>query len=394
MSLSDDPTLINASFQLIDRLMTIALTWICWLFLDNLYHAILLLYTRRHVKGPRIYISILNVLPNLIGAIASGYAMLQRMKPGMANCRLMLLFDAAVVSIGISAITAILFMRAYYTWMRRRWLRIIGSILVFANIAIGVSMYFSITVYTDSDNYCWMNIPLAWSTFKVTVDVITNLILSGLYLYAVRQIMCNGISTSLYRNLYREGLLATFAVILSSVATAIIVMLGVIESYEAFVYGLDVVLDATIVSRILLSHSSDQQRDSAKGRKKMLVRNTHISHVYPSSPPPPPPPPTTNTDAIYSWTRNMKPPMSSIAHRHSTLSMPQINSYHSGMRFALPDISRSSLTLSETLLDNDVCPHHGHNSDLVCIHHHHHHHHYNHDRIPENMISSHEHTLM
>ncbi|RKP06599.1 hypothetical protein THASP1DRAFT_31585 [Thamnocephalis sphaerospora] len=251
MSPADDHTLIAASFSALEVSTTLVLTGTFWLFFTNLCSSARFLYARRHATQARLSIPIFNVVPNLIGSVTSLYALAQRAWPGAANCTMLFVLNTAMLAFGVSSITAILFIRAYYTWMQRTWLSHVGVLLVAASFAVGFSLFFVVPVHADEDKFCWVGTSISWSMAKFAIDMITNVTLSGLYLYVLRQTLRNGFSVPLYQKLYREGLVATFLVIASSIITAVLVLHRVAADYAAFIYGLDAVLNATIVNWML-----------------------------------------------------------------------------------------------------------------------------------------------
>ncbi|RKP07974.1 hypothetical protein THASP1DRAFT_23954 [Thamnocephalis sphaerospora] len=175
------------------------------------------------------------------------------------------------MALGVTAITTILFVRAYHIWMRRTWMLLLGSFLVFVNFMVGVAIYPSFSVHMDESHSCWMGTNTLWSMAKFAADIITNVVLSGLYLRVLSQTRHSGFSAALYQELYREGFVSAFLVILSTVITAIFVFLRLAPDYEPFIYGLDIVINTTIIGRMLYQRHSSKQALGAKyadGRKR------------------------------------------------------------------------------------------------------------------------------
>ncbi|RKP07973.1 hypothetical protein THASP1DRAFT_23953 [Thamnocephalis sphaerospora] len=203
-----------------------------WRFSSNLYTSIVFLYKRRRDTGPRLLMPLFNVVPNL------------RAWPGFANCTAFAVMNTMIMALGVPAITAILFIRAYYTWMQRTWLA----------------------------HSCWMGTNTIWSMSKFAADMVTNITLSGLYLRVLRRTLGKRISSSLYLKLYHEGLFSSFLVTISSIFTAVVVLLRLVPDYEAFIYGLDNVnrrccqpdvINATIISKMICQHTPKSNTNAA-----------------------------------------------------------------------------------------------------------------------------------
>ncbi|RKP07975.1 hypothetical protein THASP1DRAFT_23955 [Thamnocephalis sphaerospora] len=278
MSLSNDHTVLTVQFGILDSMTTLLLTITCWVFLSNLYEGTRFLYRRRQDVGPRRLMPMFNVIPNLVGGITSIYALGQRVRPGFANCNVLGLLNMSVMALGTPSITAILFIRAYYTWMRQAWLARTGFLLVFVNAIVGVTLYPALSIYADESESCWMGTNTMWSTAKFTSDMITNIILSGLYLRVLRQMLRNGFSASLYRELYREGLVSTFLVIVSVIITAVIVLLRLVPGYEPFIYGLDCKCQQGACAMICQRISKGNEKEAPQVcSRRQLMATGHIN---------------------------------------------------------------------------------------------------------------------
>ncbi|RKP07219.1 hypothetical protein THASP1DRAFT_30967 [Thamnocephalis sphaerospora] len=251
MSFFNDRTQMTVSNNVQNSVFVIMLTVMFWMFFSNGRNGCSLLYARRHTRGARLYVPVLNIVPNLIGAIICAYVAVQRAWPGFANCSTITALDAFEIALGTTSIVGILFIRVYYAWMRHRWLLFLGSTLIFANFIVGTVSFFAMPVHADENGTCIMVTEAYWPLTKFITDIITNLTLSGLYLYVLSRAFHAGFSTTLYAELRHEGFIATFLVIVSSTATAVIVLLDLVPGNAPYIYGVDTLINATLISRML-----------------------------------------------------------------------------------------------------------------------------------------------
>jgi hypothetical protein len=243
MSRLDNDELLEVPFGILDVATTIVINWLLWLFLSNLWYSCNILYRRRRDSSIRICIAILCVIPNLFCCLACTYLLIQRVWPGFANCHLLVVFSTTSLCFGVASITAILFIRTYYIWMRHNWLAYVGVIAVISNFSIGVWLYFAMPIYSQKYSQCWIAYDFTWSIGKFIVDMCTNVTLSVLYLRVLHKIIkeesvADGYR-KLYLKLYQQGLLSTFTLIISSITTTILAILELAPDYNPFLYAID-----------------------------------------------------------------------------------------------------------------------------------------------------------
>ncbi|RKP09080.1 hypothetical protein THASP1DRAFT_23045 [Thamnocephalis sphaerospora] len=253
MSLFRDDTLLSMSHSVKNSVLVAMLTVMFWICVSNCREGASLLYARRHTRGARLYLPMLNIVPSLVG--------------GFANCTVILALDAAALALGASSIVAILFTRVYYAWMRHKWLLYLGSALIFVNFSVSIAILSAMPVDTDKNGTCSIPMNTYWTFAKFIVDIVTNLVLSGLYLYVLGRMVSSSSSVSLYRELRHEGFLYTFLVIVSSVATSVVVILDLLPGHALYVYGVDVLLTlmfwiffGNLCDGLLLLHSRRHTR--------------------------------------------------------------------------------------------------------------------------------------
>ncbi|RKP09788.1 hypothetical protein THASP1DRAFT_28407 [Thamnocephalis sphaerospora] len=234
-----------------NAMFVILLTLMLWTFLNNIYKGVGLLYARRYTRGTRLYVPILNTVPNLICCPTSAYVLLHCALPGSVNCDVNLAMDAAAVSLGTASIVAILFIRVYYAWMRHRWLLYLGAVLILATLVVGASSFFALSMHTDKNGFCLAKTNTYWTLAKFTTDIVTNLTLSGLYIYVLGRVVRGGLSVSLYKELRHEGLVATFMVIASSILAALVVLLDLLPDNALYIYAIDILINATLINQML-----------------------------------------------------------------------------------------------------------------------------------------------
>jgi hypothetical protein len=223
----------------LNSVLIIVLCCIVYVFTLNLISASKLFYRRRHYFNLRFLLAILNLIPNVIGVITSTYVLLARSYPGSGSCHTIHILDASAIAFGTTSIAGILFFRAYCLWLRHQWLLWLGIILILCNFILGVTVYCCLPMYETEDHFCLVDFEPSWGVSKFLTDLITNLTLTGMYLYVIRRILRAGTNVGLYRRLYREGFIATFLVILSSFTVAVICLLDLVTGYEPYLYGID-----------------------------------------------------------------------------------------------------------------------------------------------------------
>ncbi|RKP07344.1 hypothetical protein THASP1DRAFT_30841 [Thamnocephalis sphaerospora] len=258
--LFDDTTPQKLPPIVVNSVIILILTITVYVFVYNLYCSARLLYTRRRSSGARRTIPVLNVVPNLVGSIASAYALVQRAWPGAGTCQAIAALDVLTIACGVPAITAILFIRAYYTWMRHKWLKYLGGSMVFATFVVNISLFPLLPSRPDGKGYCLIEANRTWAMFKLGAETVSNVTLSGLYLIVLRQMARSSLSVPLYKKLYREGIFSTFFVVVSSMVPAIVVSLKMAPSIEPFIYGADIVINATIINHMLCRNMKNPTR--------------------------------------------------------------------------------------------------------------------------------------
>ncbi|RKP09072.1 hypothetical protein THASP1DRAFT_29129 [Thamnocephalis sphaerospora] len=251
MTLFRDSTPLTVPRSSQNSVFVILLTLMFWIFFNNGLSGGSLLYARRSSKGARLYLPILNFIPSVIGCILCVYIVLQRSWPGFADCEGILAIDAAAISLGTASIVGILVTRVYYAWMRHNWLLYLGGVLILANFAVSVSIPFAMPMRTDENGTCRGTAKTYWPIIKFSTDIVTNIILSGLYLYVLTRAFRGGFSTSVYAELRHEGFISTFLVIVSSIVSTTIVILDLVPDNSIYVYGVDILINATLVNQML-----------------------------------------------------------------------------------------------------------------------------------------------
>ncbi|RKP09071.1 hypothetical protein THASP1DRAFT_29128 [Thamnocephalis sphaerospora] len=122
----------------------------------------------------------------------------------------------------------------------------------------------------DENGTCHAVIATQWLLAKFVTDITGNVILSGLYLYVLGQAFRAGFSASLYDELRHEGFIATFLIIVSSTTTAVIVLLDLVPNNAVYVYGIDTLINATLINRMLCRHRNNgSQTRSANDRQRL-----------------------------------------------------------------------------------------------------------------------------
>ncbi|RKP07894.1 hypothetical protein THASP1DRAFT_24021 [Thamnocephalis sphaerospora] len=270
MSSENDQTPLDAPRRVLNPSSVTVLTVMFWIYASNLHDGSRLLYARRHAKGPRLYVPMLNIVPNLIGVVICAYILMQRSWPGFASCSSIFVIDAISVSFGTASIVGILVTRAYYVWMRHRWLLYLGGVLIFATFAIGASALLVLPMHTKEHSTCQATIDARWLLAKFVIDIVTNVTLSGLYLYVLSRALREGFSTSLYAELRHEGLISMFLVVVSSIVTAIVVLLDLLPGNAVYVYGIDILINATLVNRMLCKRRGNGSCTSSTGEQQRI----------------------------------------------------------------------------------------------------------------------------
>ncbi|RKP08765.1 hypothetical protein THASP1DRAFT_29434 [Thamnocephalis sphaerospora] len=237
---------IHVHYGAIDHILTIVCTLIFWRFVLNLSGAV----CTAHQRGWTVVRS-LNAVPNLVGVLTLLCVIGQQLLPGIIDCTLMMAVDAAALSVGLGGITAVLLARAYYSWMRERWLLHTGSVVVAMNVITGALSFIATPVNKDPSGQCWIILDTRFVFAKAAVDMATNLFLSGMYLIVLRRMMRGGISAGTYAVLYREGMVDTLAIIASSWLTLIVMAGRLVPGYDAYIYGADLAFSATVINHML-----------------------------------------------------------------------------------------------------------------------------------------------
>ncbi|RKP09073.1 hypothetical protein THASP1DRAFT_29130 [Thamnocephalis sphaerospora] len=266
MSLFHSHVPLNVPRDMRNSAFVVLLTVMFWVFFSNARQGCALLYARRHTRGTRLLVPVLNIIPNVIGGVICFYVEIQRAWPGFANCDTILALDATAISFGTASIAAILFIRVYYAWMRHKWLLQLGGVLIFATFFVGVSGFFTLSIYMDKNGSCLVKMDAYWTLAKFVVDIVTNITLSGLYLYVVSRALRGGFSTALYVELRQEGLVSAFFVVLSAIITAVAVLLDLIPENSTYVYGVDLLVSATLVNRMLCRHRNSSSHMRTAGQ--------------------------------------------------------------------------------------------------------------------------------
>ncbi|RKP09075.1 hypothetical protein THASP1DRAFT_29132 [Thamnocephalis sphaerospora] len=259
-----EPLIVTRSVQ--HSIYVILLTLMLWVFLSNLYDGVRLLYMRRHTRGTRLYVPILNIIPNLACCFTSAFVLIQRVWPGFTTCEVVRVLDVVSLAFGTSSIVAILFIRVYYAWMRHRWLLYLGGVLILATFVVGVTGFFALSMYADEKGTCLTSMDKHWSLAKFGTDIATNLTLSGLYLFVLGQMLRRGFSTALYEKLRHEGMLSAFLVVISAIITAVIVLLDLASDHSVYIYGVDLLISATLINQMLCKNrgSGNQKRSAGQ----------------------------------------------------------------------------------------------------------------------------------
>ncbi|KAI8051559.1 hypothetical protein BDF22DRAFT_777152 [Syncephalis plumigaleata] len=138
---------------------------------NNLYHATHMLYHYRR----RLFL--FNVIPPLIGILASVTTLLTCVLPWYIDCSSMGYAYMAALTIGTPIMTTILIIKVYTGVNQLKRFKVLGTIAVASQLAIGVVGYFSMHFYRKRSGICMSTFKLEWMLAKLTIDIFTNLIL-------------------------------------------------------------------------------------------------------------------------------------------------------------------------------------------------------------------------
>jgi hypothetical protein len=248
----------DASIQLAKAHFThvLLLTLLFWGFSRNVITGFKLLYKWRNGEKICFWIRVLCLFPNISGCVLCASMLISHIWPDLGNYSLILISTTCTITLSTSSTTIILFTRAYYIKMKSRRCIYIGGFILIGNLLHSLRIYHSVSPYRDEDQSCRFEVSSDWVAVKLTIDIITNFVSSGIYLHIldkqIRELIryrnsfhsdCEN-QTLLdsgqqsqqhgrtrrednlmrFSQLFRYGIIATLIVTISSVVTSSIVL--------------------------------------------------------------------------------------------------------------------------------------------------------------------------
>ncbi|RKP04955.1 hypothetical protein THASP1DRAFT_33223 [Thamnocephalis sphaerospora] len=202
-------------------------------FVCNAYMAAKLLYKRRES------VFWLNMLQAAVGVIAAFCAALRGLAPWAISCSSVAYTSALDIYAGTSAIVGILFAKAYYGTNRSRPVLYLGTAAILLTFGVGLMANWALVTFEYASGRCAMALDYRWIVAKFSVDISSNIFLSGSFLYAM-WIQSRNRRHHLFWMLFQDGLIYGFSIILSNViATTIVLTMRSLSFWHAHIYAID-----------------------------------------------------------------------------------------------------------------------------------------------------------
>ncbi|RKP04982.1 hypothetical protein THASP1DRAFT_26461 [Thamnocephalis sphaerospora] len=199
----------------------------------NTYMATRMLYNRREV------VFWLNLVQAVVGVIASVCAVVRGLAPWAISCHAVAYSAALGTYIGTSAIVCILFAKAYYGTKRSRVVLCFGIASIALTFAVGLMANWAQAAFEYGSRRCATALDYRWIIAKFTVDMASNISLSGCFLYAM-WVQGRSKKQPVFWVLFQDGLIYGFGSIVSNItATTMVLTMHSLTFWHSHLYGID-----------------------------------------------------------------------------------------------------------------------------------------------------------
>ncbi|RKP06038.1 hypothetical protein THASP1DRAFT_32131 [Thamnocephalis sphaerospora] len=210
-------------------------------FIYNTYMAGVMLYNRRES------VFWLNFIQAAIGVVAAICALLRGLAPWAIACRDVAHSSEADMYIGTTAIVGILFAKAYYSTNRSRIVFCIGALAVTLTFAVGLASVWAMVTFEYGSGRCAMALDYRWIIAKFAVDILSNISLSGCFLY-VMWMQSQKLKRHIFWMLFQDGLIYFFGTIVSNViATTMVLTMHSLTFWHSHIYAFDYCIVSTLI---------------------------------------------------------------------------------------------------------------------------------------------------
>ncbi|RKP04605.1 hypothetical protein THASP1DRAFT_33609 [Thamnocephalis sphaerospora] len=206
----------------------------------NTYMAIRLLESRREA------VFWLNLIQTIVGVIACVCAVMRGLMPWTISCHGTTYSAILDLYVGTSSIVGILFAKAYYGTRRSRAVLCLGVMSIFLTFAVGFVANWSQATFEYGARRCAMALDYRWIVAKFSVDIISNVSLSGCFLYTM-WMQCRNRKHHIFWMFFQDGLIYGFGVIISNViVTTLVLTMRSLAFWHAHMYGIDYCMISTL----------------------------------------------------------------------------------------------------------------------------------------------------
>jgi len=258
----------------------ILLSLLFYLALANLFSSFGLL-----AASPHRPIFQLNLLHALFPPITLSIALLRFLAPHVIDCLFLSRAISASLACGWPVIVILLVIKSYFVMNRHAALLAVGGMLVAVHLLMGILLFSANRTTDASALICHFDVDPAWVGIHLGLDVVTNALLSGCFLFAVLKQRRRFGKGKAYDMLWRQAAIYVAAIPFSNLAAAVVAWKW--PAWSGFVYAADYMAASSLFVARFRSGHRWRKREEARAmqrrqrrRSSQFVRTSWLSESH------------------------------------------------------------------------------------------------------------------